>query len=250
MGKLAGTIIGGGIGWALFGPLGALIGAYIGNVVTNESGVQKKRGKAEPGATFATYGDTRAGDFAVAMLALFAYVSKSDRNVKSSEVQYVKKFLVDKFGTQNAQDLLYLYREILGKDYNIYDIAHQVRDNMDYYSRMELLHVLFGIAAVDGDLHTTELQVIREIADALGISDRDYETIRAIFGGGTNRFYEILGIKPNDDVEIIKKAYRDLAVKYHPDKVANLGPEFQKLAEEKFKSINDAYQTIRKERGF
>ena len=250
MGKLAGTIIGGGIGWALFGPLGALIGAYIGNVVTNESGVQKKRGKAEPGATFATYGDTRAGDFAVAMLALFAYVSKSDRNVKSSEVQYVKKFLVDKFGTQNAQDLLYLYREILGKDYNIYDIAHQVRDNMDYYSRMELLHVLFGIAAVDGDLHTAELQVIREIADALGISDRDYETIRAIFGGGTNRFYEILGIKPNDDVEIIKKAYRDLAVKYHPDKVANLGPEFQKLAEEKFKSINDAYQTIRKERGF
>ena len=250
MGKLAGTIIGGGIGWALFGPLGALIGAYIGNVVTNESGVQKKRGKAEPGATFASYGDTRAGDFAVAMLALFAYVSKSDRNVKSSEVQYVKKFLVDKFGTQNAQDLLYLYREILGKDYNIYDIAHQVRDNMDYYSRMELLHVLFGIAAVDGDLHTTELKVIREIADALGISDRDYETIRSIFGGGTNRCYEILGIKPNDDVEIIKKAYRDLAVKYHPDKVANLGPEFQKLAEEKFKSINDAYQTIRKERGF
>jgi len=250
MGKLAGTIIGGGIGWALFGPLGALIGAYIGNVVTNESGVQKKRGKAEPGATFATYGDTRAGDFAVAMLALFAYVSKSDRNVKSSEVQYVKKFLVDKFGTQNAQDLLYLYREILGKDYNIYDIAHQIRGNMDYYSRMELLHVLFGIATVDGDLHTAELQVIREIADVLGISDRDYETIRAIFGGGTNRFYEILGIKPNDDVEIIKKAYRDLAVKYHPDKVANLGPEFQKLAEEKFKSINDAYQTIRKERGF
>ena len=250
MGKLAGTIIGGGIGWALFGPLGALIGAYIGNVVTNESGVQKKRGKAEPGATFASYGDTRAGDFAVAMLALFAYVSKSDHNLKSSEIQYVKKFLVDKFGTQNGQDLLYLYREILGKDYNIYDIAHQVRDNMDYYSRMELLHVLFGIAAVDGDLHTTELQVIREIADALGISARDYETIRAIFGGGTNRFYEILGIKPNDDVEIIKKAYRDLAVKYHPDKVANLGPEFQKLAEEKFKSINDAYQTIRKERGF
>jgi len=250
MGKLAGTIIGGGIGWALFGPLGALIGAYIGNVVTNESGVQKKRGKAEPGATFASYGDTRAGDFAVAMLALFAYVSKSDHNLKSSEIQYVKKFLVDKFGTQNGQDLLYLYREILGKDYNIYDIAHQIRDNMDYYSRMELLHVLFGIAAVDGDLHTAELQVIREIADALGISARDYETIRAIFGGGTNRFYEILGIKPNDDVEIIKKAYRDLAVKYHPDKVANLGPEFQKLAEEKFKSINDAYQTIRKERGF
>ena len=250
MGKLAGTIIGGGIGWALFGPLGALIGAYIGNVVTNESGVQKKRGKAEPGATFATYGDTRAGDFAVAMLSLFTYISKSDRNVKSSEIQYVKKFLVDQFGTRNAQDLLYLYREILGKDYNIQDIAHQIRDNMDYYSRMELLHVLFGIATVDGDLHTAESQAIREISDALGISARDYETIRAIFSGSANRSYEILGIKPDDDVEIIKKAYRDLAVKYHPDKVANLGPEFQKLAEEKFKSINDAYQTIRKERGF
>ncbi|MCD6205093.1 MAG: J domain-containing protein [Candidatus Marinimicrobia bacterium] len=84
----------------------------------------------------------------------------------------------------------------------------------------------------------------------LGISARDHESIKSIFVKSNNQAYEILNVKPDDDIEVIKKAYRDLAVKYHPDKVANLGPEIQSLAEEKFKAINDAYQKIRKERGF
>ncbi|MFH1212865.1 MAG: TerB family tellurite resistance protein [Candidatus Neomarinimicrobiota bacterium] len=250
MSKLSGTIIGGGIGWALLGPLGALFGAYIGNLVSADSGVRPTNSRAETTTPFATFGDTRAGDFAVAMLSLFAYVSKSDRTVRPSEVQYVKKFLVEKFGHQNAQDLLYLYKEILDKDYNIRDVASQIKVHMDYYSRMELLHVLFGIAAADGNFQAVELNAIRVISDALGVSAGDYESIRAIFGGSANQAYSILGVKSADDVDTIKKAYRDLANKYHPDKVANLGPEIQQLAEEKFKSINDAYQTVRKERGF
>ncbi len=250
MGKLAGTIIGGGIGWALLGPLGALIGAYIGSTFSGDAVGHAGQPRRESGVPFETFGDTRAGDFAVAMLSLFAYVSKSDRSVKSAEIQYVKQFLVDKFGRRNAQDLLYLYKEILQRDYNIHDIAGQIKSHMDYYSRMELMHVLFGIAAADGAFQKDELNAIQEIADALGILSRDFDNIRAIFVGSANQAYAILGVQPNDDIEQIKKTYRELAVKYHPDKVANLGPEIQKLAEEKFKSINDAYQKIRKERGF
>jgi len=250
MSKLAGTIIGGGIGWTLLGPLGALIGAYIGNMVSSDSGSRANRTQNETNTPFETFGDTRAGDFAVAMLSLFAYVSKSDRAVKPAEVQYVKQFLIEKFGRRNAQDLLYLYKEILEKDYNIREIASQIKSHMDYYSRMELIHVLFGIAAADGAFQKDELKAIQEIADSLGILASDNERIRAIFIGSANQAYSILGVKPDDDPEQIKKTYRELAVKYHPDKVASLGPEIQKLAEEKFKSINDAYQTIRKERGF
>jgi DnaJ like chaperone protein len=121
---------------------------------------------------------------------------------------------------------------------------------MDYYSRLELVHILFGIAAVDGGLQTSELNAIDTVAGGLGIKTEDLRSIRSIFIGNTDQAYNILNVSPKDETEIIKKSYRELANKYHPDKVANLGPEIQKLAEEKFKSINDAYQTIRKERGF
>jgi len=249
MGKWTGTIIGGGIGWALFGPLGAIIGAYLGSMWSGN----QSRGPAAESRVFndnSPYGDTRAGDFAIAMLALFAYVSKSDNTVRSSEVQYVRKYLIDKFGARNAQDLLHLYREILKKDFNPQDISGQISQHMDYYSRLELVHVLFGIAGADNFFHQTELNAIREISAGLGISSKDFESVKSIFVPGDDQAYGVLNVCPDDDVETIKKAYREMAVKYHPDKVANLGPEIQKLAEEKFKAVNDAYQTIRKARGF
>jgi len=250
MSKWTGTIIGGGIGWALFGPLGALFGAYIGSMLSENQSAATTWARQPHSGSGTPYGDTRAGDFAVAMLALFAYVSKSDRTVRSSEVQYVKNYLVKKFGKHNAQDLMYLYKEVLNKDYNIHDVSRQISQHMDYYNRLELIHVLYGIAGADNVFQKDELRAIEEICMGLGISARDHESIKSIFVKSNNQAYEILNVKPDDDIEVIKKAYRDLAVKYHPDKVANLGPEIQSLAEEKFKAINDAYQKIRKERGF
>ena len=61
--------------------------------------------------------------------------------------------------------------------------------------------------------------------------------------------YKILEIGPNATDSEVKKAYRKMATKYHPDKVNHLGIDIQKLAEEKFKSVSDAYQTIKKQRG-
>ena len=250
MGKWTGTIIGGGIGWTLFGPLGALLGAYIGSMLSENQSHATTWGGQPHSGNGTPYGDTRAGDFAVAMLALFAYVSKSDRTVRSSEVQYVKSYLVKKFGQQNAQDLMYLYKEILKKEYNIHDVSRQISQHMDYYNRLELIHILYGIAGADRVYQKAELQAIDEIVAGLGISARDHDSIKSIFIKSNNQAYEILNLTPGDDIDTIKKAYRELAVKYHPDKVASLGPEIQQLAEEKFKAINDAYQKIRKERGF
>jgi DnaJ like chaperone protein len=248
MGKWAGRIIGGGIGWALLGPLGALIGVYIGDMLSDRD--RSKFSHKYIGGDRGTYRETRPGDFAVSMLSLFAYVTKADKRVLSSEVQYVKNFVIDKFGHDNAQDLMHLYKQILNKDFNIKDISHQIKSNMDYYSRLELLHVLFGIAKADKQIDSSELNVINEISGYLGISQSDYNSIKSIFIGEANQAYKILNVSPDDSIERIKKAYRELATKYHPDKVANLGPEIQQLAEEKFKSINDAYQKIRKEKGF
>ena len=56
--------------------------------------------------------------------------------------------------------------------------------------------------------------------------------------------YEVLGLPPNASQAEIKAAYRKLVNQYHPDKVAHLGAEFQKLAEERFKQIQDAYAKL------
>ena len=62
-------------------------------------------------------------------------------------------------------------------------------------------------------------------------------------------YYEVLGVSKDASADEIKKAYRKMAIKYHPDKVATLGPDVQKAAEEKFKAISQAYDAICKERG-
>ena len=56
--------------------------------------------------------------------------------------------------------------------------------------------------------------------------------------------YDILGVSKGASMEEVKRAYRELAAKYHPDKVSHLGDEFRTLAEQRFKEINKAYQTI------
>ena len=67
--------------------------------------------------------------------------------------------------------------------------------------------------------------------------------------GGIKDPYEILGVRRGATMDEIKKAYHKQASKYHPDKVSHLGEEFQKLAEEKFKEINWAYEILNSERG-
>ncbi len=57
--------------------------------------------------------------------------------------------------------------------------------------------------------------------------------------------YDILGIQTNADQKQIQQAYRKLANQYHPDKVSHLGEEFQKLAEKRFKEIQEAYDALR-----
>ncbi len=254
MAKWTGTLIGGGIGWALGGPIGALIGVYVGNMFSGETVTRTFRehpyGNQPNGSPYTQTQNTRSGDFAVAMLTLFAYVTKADNKVVSSEINYVKQFLIEKFGTSNAQDMMYIFKNLLDKEYNIYDICSQINTNMDYYSKLELVHILFGVAKADGFIHNLELKAINDIAGALRLSTGDFESISAIFIEKTNQAYAILNVKENDTDDTIKKAYRSLATKYHPDKVATLGQEIQKVAEEKFKAINEAYQKIRQERGF
>ena len=118
---------------------------------------------------------------------------------------------------------------------------------MDHPSRLELIHILYGLSASDGNVHEKEVQVIQAIANYLNINKNDYESIKATFAKDEGAPYRILEIDESANEEEVKKAFRKMANKYHPDKVSHLGKEMQDLAEEKFKAVNDAYQQIKEQ---
>jgi len=239
---MLGRMFGAGLGWAFAGPIGGLIGWWLG-------------GQMDGNATMGqTGGDrisqqTRPGDFAIAMLVLLAAVMKADGKVVKAELDYVKRFLVQSFGRDNAQEMLVLLKNLLEQEYYIYEIANQINSHMNTAEKLQLIHVLFGISQADGNVHANEIEIIQEIGRHLKLSTSDVDAIMAIFVKDTNASYKMLEIEPvATDLEI-KKAYRSMAARFHPDKVQHLGPEFQKMAEEKFKAINEAYQQIKTERG-
>ena len=134
------------------------------------------------------------------------------------------------------------------KDINLYEVCTQIRSCMDYSQRLQLFHYLVELGACDG-LHESEIDVLGTIASYIGLSMNEVNSIFAQYRPVQDNNYTILEISPNATNEEVKKAYRKLAIKYHPDKVATLGEDVQKAAEEKFKVISKAYEAICAERG-
>lgn len=237
MGKY-GKWIGGGLGWAFLGPLGGVLGFIVGSVI-DQSGQTKLIEK----------GVTTRGDFAVSLLVLIAAVMKADKKVLKSELDYVRQYFVQNFGQVSAQEAMLMLRDILNQQIPLKDVTNQIKTRLDYPSRLQLIHFLFGISHADRQVHPEEVKIIRLIAGYLGITVKDVESIQSMFYEDTESAYKILEIDKNASEEDIKKAYRKMAVKYHPDKVSYLGEEFKKVAKEKFQKVNEAYEKIKRERG-
>ncbi|MCF7796779.1 MAG: molecular chaperone DjiA [Lentisphaeria bacterium] len=244
---MLGRVFMGGLGWAFAGPIGGLIGWWLGGQLSQENGEGGFGVGTQPTQSRSS---TRSGDFAIAVLVLMAKVLKADGRVVKSEIEYVKQYFLQNFGVDDAQEMMRLLKNLLEQDYYIYEVATQINRHMQMAEKLQLLHVLFGISAADGQVHASELDALQEIARHLKISTGDFDAIKAQFVKDTSQAYQILEADPQAGDDEIKKAYRRMAARFHPDKVSHLGPEFQKMAEEKFKAINQAYQEIRTQRGF
>lgn len=238
-GKNYGKWIGGSLGWAFGGPLGAIIGFAIGSIFSNSSESEQYIGST-----------SQQRDFNVSLLVLSAAVMKADGYVKKSELDYVKRFFLTNFGQERAEKYILMLREILKQDIQVYEVSQQVGRFMDYSSKLQLLHYLFGIASADGSTHNNEIDVISIIAKYMSVSSADFQSIKAMFVQQVDSAYKILGIDSNATDEDVKKAYREMAKKYHPDKVAYLGEDVRKSAEQKLQEVNEAYEKIKKQRGF
>lgn len=235
--KKYGKWIGAGLGWTIGGPIGAILGFALGTYV-DSTDLDRFDRKV----------DTTRGDFVVSLLVVFASVMKADQRVMRSELDFVKKYLLKSFSPEETADMLLILRDILKKDIPIRDVSHQIRSRMDYASRLQLMHLVYGIAFADGEISHSELIRIEKTAMDLGISEADIKSLKGMFVRSTDWAYDVLEVSRTDSFETIKRKYRQLALKNHPDKVAYLGEEIRRRAEEKFAQIKEAWEVVRREK--
>lgn len=265
--------------------LGAIIGAVIGYFLTKGSFVGIFVGGAI-GSMFDTAGGGQntqkksfrsaasQEDFGRYLMMLSSIVVKADGVTLKSELNYIKAFYVKQFGEVQAKVHVKNLKKYLETNLSLDKVAREIEKSLNSSSKVHLLHYLIGIAHADGDISASELNVIKQIAYSINIPQRTLDSVLAMFyyqsggNGGYNQYtnqggrtsqpsgyridtaYKVLGLPTTATGDEVKKAYRKLAVKYHPDKVAQLGPEFQKGAKEKFQKVQDAYESIKEYKGF
>ena len=244
----AGKWILGTLGFVVGGPIGSIIGVLIASLF-EKSGVDNQA-SSRTSRTYRTQ-RTTAGDVNVSIIVLIACVIKSDGRVLKSEINYIKPFLLRTFGEAGAKQALLLLKELLKQDIDAKAVAQQIGQHINYSTRLELVHLLLAIANADGEIHDLELETISRISMYMNIQDADLQSILALYQRrkDTNWAYTALEITPSATDEEVKKAYRRMAMKYHPDKVANAGEEIRQQATDKFRAVNEAYEHIKQQRG-
>jgi DnaJ like chaperone protein len=235
-----GKWLGGGLGFVMGGPIGGLLGFLVGSVIDSTTVHTSTYTSGSQG--------TKQGDFGMSLLVLVAAVMKVDGAVVKSELDYVKQFFIRQFGQESARQATLMLKDILKQDIPVRDVCEQIKNNMDYSSRLQLLHLLFNVSLADSNIQRAEVELLEKISTYLGVTSVDFLSIKNMFIPETDSSYKILEIAPDVTNDEVKKAYRRMAMKYHPDKVSHLGDDFRKTADEKFKKVNEAYEKIKKER--
>lgn len=251
--------VGASIGWSFGGPIGAIIGLAIGSIIDAVAGDagfllgEGDKNRPRPKTTYTQSQErprTNSGDFEISLLILASIVIKADERQDSRELDFVRQQFKGMYGAERANHAFKLFKEISKQQISTRAVCLQIRQMMDHPARLQLLHFLFGIAQADDIVTDREVTQIFTISGYLGISNRDFNSIKAMFYNSRDNAYKILEIEKAASVDEIKAAYRKMVKKYHPDKVMHLGKEHQQGAEEKFRQVQQAYEQLQKERRF
>ncbi|MBR6445996.1 MAG: TerB family tellurite resistance protein [Prevotella sp.] len=249
-------------------PLGALAGYALGSIF--ESGLDSfgesdnyNNREYDDNDTYRRYQEYQQqgqrNSFLFSLLVLAAYIIRADGKVMHSEMNVLRTFLRQNFGQQavsQGEDIvkkLFERQKQEGYGYRttIRSACQQIAMNMDYSQRLQLVSFLVMIAQADGSVVDAEITALRDVAASLGISAADVESMLNLRSSKNDleAAYKVLGISPSATDEEVKTAYRQMALKHHPDRVSTLGEDVKRAAEKKFKEINDAKEKIYKARG-
>ena len=219
--------------------------------------------------------------FEVNLLSLCTLVIRANGVVTQAELDFVRNQFVQLYGKERANSVFRTFNDLKGREISAERVATFIRQRSNYETRLQILYFLFGIAQADGFVSADEVAQIEEIAYYFHTNKPDYDSIKAMFttysgsrssyksgynnsydNGNYNRnssytdsrrhtpdAYAILGITPQATDAEVKKAYREMAKKYHPDKVITDDEAIKKGAEEKFKQVQQAYEQIARQRG-
>jgi DnaJ like chaperone protein len=263
-----------GLGWAIGGPIGGILGYYLGRAISPDKEQSQLGDGDSPWSN--TYSPHRGrysntgtqADVNVALMVLIAAVMKVDGNVKRSELDYVKRFLLANYGEERGKEMLKVLQRLVEQNIPVDQVCQQIKVNTDYNTRYHMVDFLFGLGGADGEYQQSELTMLHLIGRYLGISQSDLTSIYERHVGysntgsssssrnsGSSRTssygkdpYRVLGIDSTATDDEVKRAYRRMAMKYHPDRVAGMGEEMQRNAAEQMKEINEAYDVIKQRR--
>jgi len=234
------------VGYFLFRLPGAILGFLIGSFLDN---LNSGSGSRTVFSDF-TRQKVSPADFELNLLSLCSIVIKADGQVSQRELDYVRQYFLSTYGKEKANAIFRTFNEVIkNREISAQRICTYLNQRTRYEVRLQLLHFLFGIAQADGAISNPEIEKIKEIAGYLRVGRQDFESIKAMFIKSADNAYKILEIEKAVSDDEVKKAYRKMAKKYHPDKVITNNEAIKKGAEEKFKEVQRAYEQIQKERG-
>jgi DnaJ like chaperone protein len=245
--------IGAVIGFFVRGIFGAIAGYFLGSladsVLSPKKEGQQRRGFKDVFEQ-ATQQTVSPGDFELNLLSLASIVIKADGNVSQSELDYARQYFVRAYGKERANATFRTFNDVIkNRDVSAARICTYLNKRTRYEVRLQILHFLFGIAQADGNVSEPEVKVMSEIAGYFRINNQDFESIKAMFFKNADSAYKILEIQKDATNDEVKKAFRTMAKKYHPDKLQHMDEAYRSGAEDKFRKVQEAYETIQKERG-
>ncbi|WP_437395907.1 TerB family tellurite resistance protein [Flagellimonas lutimaris] len=235
------------LGYFLFRFPGAVLGFIVGTFLDNLGGSGNRSRSVFQEFTKQT---VSPADFELNLLSLCSIIIKADGQVNQRELDYVRQYFLSTYGKERANAIFRTFNEVIKKrEISTQRICNFMVQRTRYEVRLQMLHFLFGIAQSDGQVSKAEVQKLREIAGYFRVGQHDFESIMAMFIKSADNSYKILEIEKSATDEEVKKAYRTMAKKYHPDRVVTENEAIKNGAEEKFKEVQKAYETIQKERG-
>ena len=240
-----GGLLGGTLGFALGGPLGAILGAIAGQSISARA----------PRTLDATSKQTI---FFTSLFAMLGSLAKADGRVSKAEIRFVEQLMREQLGLAEEARMLAIniFNEAKKRPATFEAYARQFGEvfSQEPEQREMLLRLLVQAAMADGEMHEHEERLLKRAAEIFNLTPLLKQLLDRISDGSYASSLDqcaLLESEPEDELSVIKKRYRRLAMKYHPDRIQSQGlpPELLSAAEEKFKEIQDAFDRIERARG-